>query len=211
MMKGAIEEQLEEARLAVEGALANPAILRRLEHFGYSQKEIKEGRVLINKVELLSTEQDDGQGTQKDATKQLYAARKELHTIYVRHLSFTRLALPEKNKLWDVLKLHGSRKERFAGWIKQVKAFYNNIHRVQPVLEQHGITAEEIAQAKTMVAAIGSFRVQQKGGKRDKQKATKQRQAALKALQVWMHDFLYIARHALKDDKEQMEALGQVV
>lgn len=210
-MKGKIEEQVEAARLAVEGALANPAIMRKLERFGYTQKELKAGRGLINQVELLSTEQDEGYGSQKEATRQLQAARKELNTAYMRHLSFARLALKEDLKLWDVLHLKGPRKESFAGWIKQVKAFYNNIHRIQPIMEQHGITAAEIEQTKTMMTSLSDFRVQQKSSKSDKQRATGQRQAALKALHQWMHDFLYIARHALKDDKQQLEALGKEV
>ena len=51
----------------------------------------------------------------------------------------------------------------------------------------------------------------QSKGKSERQQATQQRKAAVKALQKWMSDFLYIARHALKDDKQQLEALGQVV
>jgi len=210
-MKGKIEEQLEEARMAVEGVLANPAILRKLEKFGYNRKSMNEAKKLIGEVELLTASQGEGFGLQKNATRQLREAKKEAHTLYMRHLSIARIALSEQPELWDILQMNGRRKESIAGWLKQVKAFYNNVDRVEAVFALYNITADEIAQAKAMVAAIASFRVQQSSGKSSKQQATEQRKAAIKALHEWMRDFLYIARYALKDEKQQMEALGQVV
>jgi len=210
-MKGKLEEQLEEVRLAVEGTLANPAIMRKLEKYGYTQKEMKVGKGLIKNVELLTTHQGEGFGVQKSATWQLQEARKEAHTLYMKHLSIARIALRQQAEVWHVLQMNGRRKENISGWLRQVKAFYNNIQRVQPTLEKYNITADEVAQAQTMVEAIASFRVQQSYGKSEKQRATEQRKAAIKALQQWMRDFLYIARHALKDEKQQLEALGQVV
>jgi len=210
-MKGKLEEQLEEVRLAVEGALANPSIMRKLEKFGYTQKEMKAGRGLIEKVELIITHQGEGFGTQKNATRQLQEARKEVHVLYMQHLSIARVALHQQPEVWDVLKMHGKRKENMAGWLAQVKAFYNNFHRVQATLEKYNITADEVAQAQTMIEAIVSLRVQQSYGKSEKQRATEQCKEAIRDLQQWMRDFLYIARYALKDEKQQLEALGQVV
>ena len=210
-MKTKIEDQLDEVQLAIDGALANPKIRTKLEKFGYTQKVLKEGKGYIEKVNILSTLQDESYGIQKNATKQLLAARQEAHTLYMRHLSIVRIALSQQIELWDVLKLEGARKKNFSGWLGQVNAFYGNISRVQEVIEKHGITQAEIAQVQEMIKAISQFRVEQLNGKSEKEQATKKRKAALKSLQGWMRDFLYIARHALKDDPQQLEALGQVV
>ena len=137
--------------------------------------------------------------------------RQEAHALYIRHLSLIRLDLDPQSEYWDVLQLKGVRKQTISGWLGQVTTFYDNMGRVQDILNKHNITPEEIAQAQAMLAAIAAFRVRQSQGKSEKQQASQQRQEAVKKLQRWMRDFLYIARHALKDDKQQLEALGQVV
>jgi len=210
-MNRQIDYQLEEVRMAVEGALANPAILSKLSKFGYTQKVLQEGNALIKEVKRVRTWQAEGYGMQKSATQQLQAARQEAHAMYIRHLSLIRLDLDPQSEYWDVLQLKGVRKQTISGWLGQVTTFYDNIGRVQDILNKHNITPEEIAQAQAMLAAIAAFKVRQSQGKSEKQQATQQRKEAVRALQRWMRDFLYIARFALKDDKQQLEALGQVV
>jgi hypothetical protein len=210
-MKGKIVDQLDEVSIAIEGALNDPEIMAKLKKLGYNQEVLKEGKVKVEKVRMLSTRQDEGKGLQKSATKRILAARKEIHTLYMRHLSIARIALSQNVELWDIFKLKGERKRTLAGWLGQVNAFYDNTFRIMDVLEKHGISPEEIAQAQAMTSAIVNHKVKQLSGKSTKQRATKQRKAEIKELQAWMSEFLYIARHALKDDKEQLEALGRVV
>jgi len=210
-MNRKIDDQLAEVRLAVAGVLENPEIMKKLEKLNYTKKMVQEGNAHINKIEMLGVQQDDGHGLQKSATLQLRAAKTEAHTLYMRHLSIARIALSQHPELWDVLKLKGVRKQAISGWIRQTSAFYNNISRVQDIMDKHGVTADEVAQGKAMIEAIASYQVQQSKGKSQKQQATQERQEARKALQLWMRDFLYIARYALKDNKQQLEALGQVV
>ena len=211
MQSKRIDAQLREVHLAIEGALQNPVILNKLSKVGYTKQVLLQGESLVKEVERLRSWQDEGKGMQKKATKNFRAARQEVHTAYMRHIAIVRLDLDPKSELWDVLKLIGPREQSIAGWLVQVSAFYNNLNRVQEILDAHRITAEEIAQIQAMIQAIDAHQLGQSKGKSEKQRATKQREKALKEVQEWMADFLYIARHALKDDKQLMEALGQVV
>jgi hypothetical protein len=206
-----IDDQLREVHMAIEGALQNPAILHKLAKFGYNQKVLLEGAALVKEVKRLRKWQAEGFGIQKTATQQFRAARQEVHTLYMRHLNIVRIDLNPQSEHGDVLQLKGPRKQSLSGWLAQVSAFYDNIALVQEILDAHNITAEEIAQIQAMIAAIDAHKVRQSHGKSEKQQASEQSQKALKALQKWRRDFLYIARYALQDDKQQLEALGQVV
>ncbi len=212
-MKGTIEKQLEEARMAIRGALANPEILSKISKFGYNQKVLQEGKALLGQIEMLISLQNEGFDAQMQATRQLRQGRKDLNTVYSRHLSMVRVALKEHPEYRKALMLQGVRKQDMAGWLGQVSAFYNHIDRVQTILTRNGvtITPEEFAQGKAMIEAIADLRVQQLAGISNKQRATWQRQEAIQALRQWMKDFLYIARYVLKDNPQQMEALGQTV
>jgi len=210
-MSKTIDAQLRELHMAIEGTLENPAIMSKLSKFGYTQKVLQEGSALVKEVKRLRTWQDEGYGMQKSATQQFQSARKEAHATYMRHLSIVRLDLDPQSEYWDVLKIKGPRKQTISGWLGQVTAFYDNIGRVQDILDKHGITEAEVAQAKAMIEAIDAYQVRQSKGKSERQQASVESRKALKAMQKWRSDFFYIARHALQDNKQQLEALGQVV
>ena len=210
-MSKKIDAQLREVHMAIEGVLENPAIMNKIAKFGYNQKVLLEGQALIKEVKRLRTWQAEGYGMQKSATQQFQAARQEAHAIYMRHLSIIRLDLDPQSEHWDVLQLNGMRQRSISGWLAQVSTFYDNLGRVQHILDKHNITAEEIAQIQAMIEALDAYQVRQSKGKSEKQQASEQSRKALKALQKWRRDFLYIARYALQDDKQQLEALGQVV
>lgn len=55
------------------------------------------------------------------------------------------------------------------------------------------------------------LRIRQASKKGATQSATAQKTKMRKELNVWMRDFLYIARFAAKEDAQQLEALGLVV
>jgi len=122
-----------------------------------------------------------------------------------------RLDLAPQSEYRDVLKINGPRKQTISGWLGQVTAFYDNIGRVQDILDKHGITEAEVAQAKAMIKAIDAYQLRQSKGKSERQQASAESREALKAMRKWRRDFFYTARHALQENKQQLEALGQVV
>jgi len=62
-----------------------------------------------------------------------------------------------------------------------------------------------------MIAAISDLRHQRMQEKGEAEEATSSRNASIKALKVWMNDFRYVARMALRDNPQLLEALGMVV
>ncbi len=68
-----------------------------------------------------------------------------------------------------------------------------------------------LEQAKAMVEAAAALRIRQASKKGESQSATAQKKKMKKAMDLWMKDFLYIARFVAKDDMQQLEALGLVV
>lgn len=210
-MKHSLQAQLDRACLAIDGTLYNKSILKKLEKFGYTEARMREGKALCERVTLLSAEQTDGRGGQKAVTQSFQEIRTVLKEQYAYHRAVAKLALRNEPHWWDTLHLGKQRNLTVAEWMRQVQSFYQNITRVAPQMRKQGVPPEELQQAAEMVAAAADLRLQQASQRSVAQSATQKRQAAMAALNTWMQDFRYIAKYALKDDPQQLEALGMVV
>ncbi len=211
MKKNNLIYELERVRMAIEGILAHPELLKKMAKHGYDLKKILEGKALHDQVKLFAVAKSDGMGGQKKATGDFARIRQDINKLYEYHLEVARLALREDSSLWDTLQLKGRRQHTIAPWLEQVQAFYSNIHRVAEPMSFRGVSQQELEQAQAMVEAAAALRIRQASKKGESQSATAQKKKMKKALDLWMKDFLYIARFVAKDDMQQLEALGMVV
>lgn len=211
MGKQTIDNSLEQARIAIEGAMGQPELMKKLVKHGYDLRAMKKGLSLHNRIKLYDTEKSEGIGGQKKFTQDFARIRQDIDTAYDYHLQVARLALRDDATLWDVLQLNGPRKRTIASWLLQVQAFYNNIQQVLEAMNFRGVSKEELEQVQAMVEAAATLRIRQASKKGATQSATARKTQMRKELNVWMRDFLYIARFAAKEDAQQLEALGLVV
>lgn len=210
-MKIGIYDELESARLAIYGALADPTIIKILTPLGYDRKELLAGKVRYEKV-LMHQDQKKGRlNSQKETTHGLREAYKEGYALYVRHVKLARLALEPNRKPWNDLNLSGMRKQSITGWLVQAKEFYSNMEPVKDQLLKQGITEAEIEQAKAMIEAVEASRVAQNHDRSHAQQAREQRDAVRADLRQWMRRYKKALRFAFDENRQQLEALGMVV
>ena len=206
-----IYDELEYHRLIINGALANPDMLKKLATLGYDRKAIVKGQQMLTKMKNQQQERETGENSQKASTQQLRQAHRKADAQYVAHVKLARLIVPKDNQAWNDMKLSGRRRKDMAGWLVQTQAFYQHAPAVAELLAQRGITAEELAQTQAMIEAVAEARVAQNRYKGAKQVARVRRDEEREALQQWMSKFIRVARLAFEDDKQQLEALGIVV
>ena len=206
-----IYDELEYHRLIINGALANPMILKKLSALGYDRKAILEGQQLFMKMKAQQQERETGENSQKASTRQMRQVRQEADARYMAHVKMARLIVPKESQDWNDMKLSGQRRKDMAGWLIQTQAFYEHAPAVEEALAQRGITREELTQVQKMIETVSEARVEQNRRKGSKQVAKVRRDEERKALQHWMSKFIRAARYAFEDDKQQLEALGIVV
>ena len=206
-----IYDELEYHRLIINGALANPMILKKLSALGYDRKAILEGQQLFMKMKAQQQERETGENSQKASTRQMRQVRQEADARYMAHVKMARLIVPKESQDWNDMKLSGQRRKDMAGWLIQTQAFYEHAPAVEEALAQRGITREELTQVQKMIETVSEARVEQNRRKGSKQVAKVRRDEERKALQQWMSKFIRAARYAFEDDKQQLEALGIVV
>ncbi|WPP51563.1 hypothetical protein [Catalinimonas niigatensis] len=179
--------------------------------FGYDEGKLGVADNLLVEVEKWDALYFDHLGGQKKATRDLKEARREVNTRYVRHLKVARVALEGRSDLWDLLKIEGPRKLSLPEWLGQVKAFYYHYDRAADILKKYNISRAEVEQTIAMIEAIEDFRVQQSLSRSHAQEATEKRDQYSHALDQWMSEFMYVAKLALKDSPQSLEALGKTV
>ena len=211
MKKQSLQEQLERSRLLAEGVKQNPEIKNKLAKVGFTDADIQRGVDLLQAVVDCKTQQSMGIGAQKAVTQSFKEHQAEINQQYLYHLGIAKIALRNDLSLWDVLQLKGRRKTTMAGWFSQVQAFYGNIALATAAMKKHGVTADELTQVRQKLTAAAQLRVTQAQKKGESQSATQQHQRSLSELQQWERDLRYLAKFALKDDPQQLEALGIVV
>ena len=211
MRKQSLPAQLERIRLLSEGVKQNPEIKKKLATVSFTDKDIQRGIDLLQMVESCKTRQSMGKGAQKAITQSFSQQQAQINEQYLYHLSIAKIALRNDLSLWDVLQLNGRRETTVAGWFNQVRAFYDNIALASASMKKHGVSAEELTQSRQMLEVAVQLRVDQAQKKSETQSATQERQRLVAELQRWESDLRYLAKFALKDDPQQLEALGIVV
>ncbi len=205
------EQKKEWVYLAVEATLQHEGIAANMARFGYDETRMQEAKNKLGSVRIWDTKHFDHIGMQKKATKDIKSERKQVDKIYIKHLKLARIALEDHSNFWDLLKLEGERHQALPNWLDQVGSFYFNYERVADILASYNITQEEVEQVKAMLEAIQDYRVAQSMSKSHAQEATRQRNKVSRELDEWMQEFMYVAKLALKDNPQYLEALGKIV
>lgn len=203
--------QMERVRIAIQGALNSPSILKQLALYGYDRKKVLEGKALYEKMKLLENTMKQEKGAQLKTTDELHAAFDQAYRQYIKHVKIARMAIPHNRELWRILDLSGERKRTISGWLYQAETFYMNLYHIESAMANFGVTSEELSQAQAMMEAVAAARVKQFGDISEAQLAKKERDNALGALNDWYRKFIIIAKVALDNNPQMLEALGIMV
>jgi len=206
-----IDTLLTEAQVAIDNALNNPTILGYLSDFGYTSARIQQGKKLYTIAADAQLAQTAEAGEQISATATVNEAWAAAKKSYIRWVKVSRVALKGNSGAATQLALSGKRKESLSGWLSQAKQFYNNALSDRGILKSlqgFGITEQKLKAGLAEIKAIETANLAQEKEKGEAQAATQKRDKALDELQDWVSDYLAIAKVALEEDPQLLEALG---
>ena len=206
-----IQQQLAEARIDIENALAHPEIQQQLALVGYNKKKLLEGKALYDHAVDLQQAYEGKYGQQYGATDTFYQNLEEVQTLYSRHRKLAKIAYENNRQQLNVLQLNTPLPSRIETWLSHALTFYKGLLLDSEVIEQYGVLEEDLLQTQAMAEALLDARNRQISAKGEAQRATQQRNKSLMALYAWMKDFRQAARFALREDAQLLEVLGMAV
>lgn len=208
LLKSPLYIRLQVYRLSLSNALNFQPLKKPLATFSFDRPKLMQGQNRLEKVLALESTKDDTYGAQKAATDTVTAEREAVRKQFGEHRQLAQLAFKGDRDTETQLKLNVRIKKDFSGWLTQATAFYDKISEHQEGIARYGVTAEVLQQTQTRLQALVALYHQQTQRKAEAQNNTEQRNQAIKELDAWMREFYQVAKIALKDEPQLLEAIG---
>ena len=207
-------QALEQFRVALENASANSTIATALAANGYDESVLNEGKALL---EAARKAYDDNK-TEDDESRQAYhtfeTKRDELDALYRLHRKKAKILYRSKPVVSKTLGITGRVPDAYIVWLDTIKCFYTAADASEEIKSQLAtlaVSAQDITDALSSISELESARTEYLREKGESQEATQTKDKAIGELSSWMSDFYAVARIALEDQPQLMEALGKVV
>jgi hypothetical protein len=205
---------LERYRVALENVEAQSEIAAIMAEFGYDSAMIEEGKQLFTKTR----EAYDVNLKEDDETSQAYSdfakKRELLDETYTLHRKKAKVVFRKNLEIMKRLELDEAMPRVYVKWLEAIKKFYAEMGSdtsLQQKMARLKVTAEELNAAETLVNDLEAARSLYLREKGESQDATAEKDTAFSELEDWMSEFYAVARIALEDNIQLLEALGVIV
>jgi hypothetical protein len=211
MYRKFIADKLHRIENAIKGALGNLEIMKRLSNYGYTEERINRGKVMLENVNHLMTNQVKEYGQQYAATDEQEKFLVSTYAQYMVAVKISRVAFKKQRDMLTSLGVIGQRARSLSGWLRDARILYTNLLEIPEALQTmqaYGYTAERLDRELQDVEKVENLHINQLSEKSAAQLSTQERDKAFDELCDWFSDFRAVARVALHDDLQLLEAMG---
>ena len=200
---------LEESYGALTNAVHNPELLAALSGFGYDEVKLREGLTRHTTVKQITQQREQATHTARETAVLYQRSKERMIEQFQLHRDTARFAYRREAQYTDHLKLTGSRETTTANLMVQAETFYRNV----PVamMEKYRVSRKELNETAKLVTQVRDLKAMRNHTQSQVQSLTQARLQALEALQTWMRHFMTVAKVALAEQPQQLEALNQTV
>ena len=209
--KSSIAQQVDSAQQLIDGARAQPEVMKELAKLGYPPKEMQKGVALLNRVIMLESAKSSKYGLKHSTAVQGNQDQTEAWRKYMHHVKSARLAFASDLGKQKRLELTVARKRSLAEWRVQARHFYQELQQMTDDFAAVNVTGEELAQTLAMIEAVAEAKRVRKSLAGEAQQMTQDRNKALRELNTWTRRFAKMARIALEEQDQLLEGMGLLV
>jgi hypothetical protein len=201
-------------RVALENIEAQTEIATIMSEFGYDSAMIEEGKNLFTKTRQaydLNVKEDD-EALQTYSNYQ--TKKKQMEVTYSLHRKKAKVIFRKDLVIMKRLVLDGSVPKAYVRWLEFVKKFYSEMlsdTELQTKIARLKVTADDLNAANALLTELETARADYLREKGESQDATEQKDSAFVELDDWMSEFYAVAKIALEDNIQLLEALGEIV
>lgn len=210
VISSSISAFLAAAATTITNAQNQATIAAALAALGYDAAVMQEGQTLLDAARALYDAQIREYGEQYAATQAFEDACQQADTTYAAHRNLAKIAFKTDIQRQTDLHLNDLKPRVYAAWYAQARHFYAAVladPTAQAQLVRYKITRDMLQAAQAQVEHTQALKSAQEKEKGESQDATRRRDAALSALEVWLDDFKVVARIALADSPQLLASL----
>ena len=205
---------LERYRMGLENSEAYPEIAASLIEMGYDTAIIAEGKALYTETR----KSFDFNVREDDQTREAYSrfddVRTELEEKYSKDKKLAKAAFRDDPEARQRLFIDGPTPKAYISFVETTDKFYfevKNSPEILSKLSRYTYTAEIIDERIELVRNVKANRSSYYREQGESQNATQIKDEAFAKLDKWMSEFYTVARIALEDNIQLLEALGVIV
>ena len=205
---------LERYRVALENVESQNEIATIMAEFGYDSELVSQGKQLFTETRQaydLNVKEDDETSL---AYSNYSEKRNLLADTYSLHRKKAKVIFRKDLETMKRLLLDGSIPAAYVSWLEIAKKFYSEMiadTELQTKLSRLKVSAEDLNAANTLISELEAARTEYLKEKGESQDSTQQKDASFANLDDWMSEFYAVARIALEDNIQLLEALGVIV
>ena len=208
MKNGSIDSLFATARVSIFNTKEDAGLQNRMKLYGISPERIQEGDNLLTNARQLHTHKDALYFEWLNLSGQVEKDRESTLATFIDHVHVARIAFRKRPEILHQLKINRINRRKLWEWTVQADRFYKLISAHAATMKKFGITAEELQQARAGIEALLALKDRRTKKKAEAESATQKRNVALDALHAWLVEFRAVARLALKDTPQMLEAFG---
>ncbi|MCK4919883.1 MAG: hypothetical protein KAS71_02480 [Bacteroidales bacterium] len=205
---------LEAYRVALENVTSQKQISMAMFKLGYDDSVIMEGKNLLEET-LKKYQGKKTEYAERSAAYDYFTSLwNELEKVYSKHRKKVKVIFRNESATLEKLSVDTPAPETFVNWIQSVKGFYNELisdPELQKRVLRLRITSTEIQNSLGLIEKLEQSRANYMREKGESQDATQLKDRAFAKIDDWMMDFYAVARIALEDNPQLLEALNKTV
>ena len=203
----------EQWRVALENAELQPEIAAKMSELSYDSGKIAEGKALLAQTRQVYDTNNTEEVETTEASEKFKTDRKLLEKTFRRHRRKARVVFRKDPVMQKRLAIDDDVPGAYAKLIETVKVFYNEAAKPNALdkLARMAITADDISAGAQLVSTVETDRANYLREVGESENATQAKDAAMATMQDWMTEFYAVARIALEDQPQLLEALGRSV
>jgi len=203
----------EQWRVALENAELQPEIAAKMSELSYDSGKIAEGKALLAQTRQVYDTNNTEEVETTEASEKFKTDRKLLEKTFRRHRRKARVVFRKDPVMQKRLAIDDDVPGAYAKLIETVKVFYNEAAKPNALdkLARMAITADDISAGAQLVSTVETDRADYLREVGESENATQAKDAAMATMQDWMTEFYAVARIALEDQPQLLEALGRSV
>jgi hypothetical protein len=212
--KSSEAKTLEQYRVTFENTESQPQIASTMAEYGYDSTKVAEGKALYETTRL-SIDSNKTETDEEAAAYAVFASKEDqLAKIYTEHRKKAKVVFRNDPVTADKLEVSGSLPVPYVKWLETVRKFYTTSiadQDIQIKLSRLKITLDDLNAAKVLIPEVETARAAYLKEKGESQDATTIKDAAFAKLDDWMSEFYAVAKIAMEDNPQLLEALGKVI
>nr|WP_321355557.1 hypothetical protein [uncultured Draconibacterium sp.] len=205
---------LEQYRVALENAGAQPKIAALMAELGITAETIAQGKTLLNETRQAYNFNQTEDDETSEASENFKTVKKQLSDFYGLHRKKAKIVFRNNAVTLEQLALTGSMPKAYVNWLETIRKFYSTAsesEEIQAKLLRLKITADDLASGTALVTQVDAARTIYLRETGESQDATKAKDQAMAKMDDWMSEFYAVARIALEDHPQLLESLGKLV